>query len=466
MGLRINSNINSLIAIRHMSRAHDSQAKAIERIASGLRIHSAADDPSGLVISNMLLGQLAGISQGIENSERALNTIQTADSALGEVVNLLNEIRTSSLAAVGATPSIVAGEQAAVDSAISAIDRIAATTRFGDQHLLSGPSSLRTTSVGANIDKLELNSIQFYGASSFTYNISVTQQPYPERATLVNVGAGTSCQIEITGAKGSEIITVAGGTTIAQLVPAINGVRDLTGVYASGGAGYAEVMGSDSICKISKVGGDATFNPTPWAGVDIEISFNGSVYQGVGREVNIANPIFQGSVLFSRNVTTGTNTSFAVDNSGLNFQLGGEVNSADTLNVGLPNTRSRLLGIPEYSISGKTYGGFLDSIRSGATNDLYTNPENAVQIVDKALEEVLQYRAHMGGVAAFNIEPGINSLQTQFVEVSDAVSNIRDTDYAIETANLLRSQILLEAGVAVLSQATLVPTSVLDLIRI
>ena len=124
------------------------------------------------------------------------------------------------------------------------------------------------------------------------------------------------------------------------------------------------------------------------------------------------------------------------------------------------------MGTPEYSISGKTYGGFLNTVQSGGANDLYTNPENAVMIVDKALEEVLQSRAYLGGVASFNIEPGINSLQSQFVEVSDAVSSIRDTDYAIETANLLRAQILMEAGVAVLSQATLVPTSVLDLIRI
>ncbi|TET39278.1 MAG: hypothetical protein E3J72_01135 [Planctomycetota bacterium] len=468
MGLRINSNINSLIAIRNLGRAHASQRSAIERLSSGFRINRASDDPSGMLASNILLAQLGGIGQGIQNSQRALNTVQTADSALGEIVNLLNEIRTSALAAIGSTPNLIAGEQAMVDAGIAGISRIASTTRFGDRLLLNGQASINVTAKSPEITDLRLDSVRFYGASSLTFNISVTAGAGKAYQSAGNVGGAVTdvALLQVSGPRGTDVVTVNGGSSGAVVEAAVATVRANTGVYTQAGYLITEEVGSKASFRVQKIGGDAaaTFTTVEATGVDMEARVNGLSANAVGSKLTISAQNLQGTILMDRATLPGA-YSFMVANSGMNFQLGAYITGSDTYNIGLPHIRPEILGTPEYTVAGITYGGFLSDIKAGGASDLLSDPQSAVSIVDTALEEVLAYRAHLGGVAAYIIEPGISNLETQFVEISDAVSNIIDTDYAIETANLLRSQILLEAGIAVLGQATLVPTSVLDLLR-
>jgi len=415
-----------------------------------------------------MLGQLAGISQAMENSERALNTVQTADSALGEVVNLLNEIRMSALAAVGSTPDLIAAEQAMVDAAISSVNRIASTTRFGNQYLLDGQASIDVTTKSAAIVDLRLHSVQFYGATSLTFDVNVTAAAEQANVAVGNIGGAITDTVilEVSGPLGTGVVSIAGTTGPLGTATAIDSIRSTTGVYASGSTLLTEIYGLEAEISVKKIGGDAaaTFTDVGDTGVDIIATVNGSSVAGIGSELTVSLPNMQGKIFVNPTSGIGTYT-FTAKDSGLNFQLGSDVTNADSVNAAFPNVSSVALGSPEYTVGGVTLGGVLSSVKAGGGNDLSTNPENAVRIVNAALEEILSYRSHLGATAAYNIQPGIDFLQTQFIDVSDAISNIMDTDYATETSNLLRSQIMMEAGMAVLAQATLVPTSVLDLLR-
>ena len=173
MGLRINTNISSMRALR-MLRVNDrNQARSLERLSTGLRINRGADDPSGLVISEQLRSQVAALEQAVTNSQNAMNLINVADAALGEMSSLLVQIQDSIIFAQstgGATPQQIAAEQDAVDQAVAAIDRIASTTRFADRPLLNGNAEFQlSSSVPDFFDDVEVSSANFAASCSAAF---------------------------------------------------------------------------------------------------------------------------------------------------------------------------------------------------------------------------------------------------------------------------------------------------------
>ena len=149
MGLRINTNISSIRALRTLRENDRMQSRSLERLSTGLRINRGSDDPSGLVISEQLRSQIHALEQSVSNSQNASNLISVADAALGEVSTLLVQIQDSIVFAQntgGSTPDQIAAEQDAVDQAVAAIDRIASTTRFADRPLLNGNSEFQIAS--------------------------------------------------------------------------------------------------------------------------------------------------------------------------------------------------------------------------------------------------------------------------------------------------------------------------------
>src|SRR3954471_9618741 len=124
---RINTNVSSLVAQKSLSRSHDQLQQALTRLSTGLRINVGKDDPSGLIASEVLRSDIVSVQKGISNSERANQLIATADSALGQVSSLLNDIRglVSEAANTGAlSEDQIAANQLQIDSSLEAIDRI------------------------------------------------------------------------------------------------------------------------------------------------------------------------------------------------------------------------------------------------------------------------------------------------------------------------------------------------------
>jgi len=153
---RINTNVSSLTAQKSLARSNVSLQQALTRLSTGLRINTGKDDPAGLVASEMLRSDMVGVQRAISNSQRANQVIAAADSALGQVSALLNDIRglvTEAANAGAMSDDQIAANQLQINSSLDAINRIAQTTSFQGRKLLDGSLAFQTTA-GTNFDDI------------------------------------------------------------------------------------------------------------------------------------------------------------------------------------------------------------------------------------------------------------------------------------------------------------------------
>ncbi|UUO05836.1 flagellin [Blastopirellula sp. J2-11] len=233
---RINTNVSSLVAQKNLGRSNADLNTTLTRLSTGLRINSGKDDPAGLIASEALRSDITSVEKAITNSERANQLIATADSALGQVSSLLNDIRglISEAANTGAlSDEQIAANQLQIDSSLEAIDRIAQVTSFQGKRLLDGNLDFITQNVNSSaIEGLRIDQANFGTQSSIGVKVNVVQQA--TRGTL-NYGFGAVADdlvLEIGGANGTEAFNFAKGSTIEEIASAVNLVSDATGVEA------------------------------------------------------------------------------------------------------------------------------------------------------------------------------------------------------------------------------------------
>lgn len=495
MGLRINNNIPSAMAIRNLRLTDIRQIRNMERLSTGLRINRASDDPSGFVISEVLRGQLSSLRQAAENSTNAANLVSTAEAALNEINALLASIRESLVFALNSgstSPEQIAAEQSAVDFAIDAIKRIAGVTRFGTLQLLNGNSSATITSyTTSGIVGVQPLSVQFNPLlTSTSYEVVVLGVASQARGLLASSPAGGALAtsggpvtLRIRGPLGTEEIHLASGATGSQLAAAINLLRGNLGIYASGGYMYTETFGSDQSISIQQIGGTGVWlqpgflaagNVFYSTGTDAVATIAGSPASARGNQLQVVTTFFTGTVLLNPatnqdplNPSGGTGTyRFSIANdSGLLFQFGPNATANDQRILSLPNVAPSALGTKAVKIGGMWYGGLLPTVQSGGENDLFTNPANGLRVVDTAIAQISNARAYLGAFVAQTIEPHIRSLNVAIENLSASESSIRDLDFAEAVAEMTRNQILFQSGVSVLAQANLIPQAVLRLLQ-
>src|ERR687897_3131520 len=151
---RINTNVASLTAQRGLARTQKQLDSTLQRLSSGLRINRGADDPAGLIASEGLRSEISGITQAIDNSQRASNVIATTEGALGEVASLLLNIKDLIIEAANSgalSPDEVAANQLQIDSAVESITRISNTTTFAGLHLLNGSLDYLTSGIDTGV---------------------------------------------------------------------------------------------------------------------------------------------------------------------------------------------------------------------------------------------------------------------------------------------------------------------------
>lgn len=186
---RINTNVSSLVAQKSLGRSNAALEQALTRLSTGLRINTGKDDPAGLIASENLRSDITSIQKAIGNTDRANQVIATADSALGQVSGLLNDIR--GLVTEAANDGALSAEQIAanqlqIDSSLEALNRIAQTVTFQGRKLLDGSLDF-LTSAGANFS--QLGDLQIDQA-----NLGATGQV----SVSINVAtAATQAQIDI-----------------------------------------------------------------------------------------------------------------------------------------------------------------------------------------------------------------------------------------------------------------------------
>ncbi len=267
MGMVITNNISALNTQRWLNTNNSAMSSSLEKLSSGYRINTAADDPSGLVISEKLRAQNAGLEQAVENTNEAMNVIGIAEGALTEINSILSTMRELALHAAndGVTSSDqIEADQAEMDSAIQTIDRIANTTKYSDEYLLNGNQSLTydvTTTVDSTTDEslldVGLTQVnQIYSSDDFTISISFggensdgtanttvsAQRAYLEVSKGLNEDTEydsdtnlltANQEFVISGADGSKSFSFTEGTSLGDIVTTINSVADSTGVNAT-----------------------------------------------------------------------------------------------------------------------------------------------------------------------------------------------------------------------------------------
>ncbi|HRA88238.1 MAG TPA: flagellin hook IN motif-containing protein, partial [Planctomycetaceae bacterium] len=239
MGLSIANNVTSLNAQHNLNRASMNVSKSVERLSSGLKINRGADGPAALVISEKQRAQIAGLNQAIDNSEKAVSVVQTAEGALNEINSLLVKVR--SLAIDSANSGVnddeaLAANQAEISNVLDTIDRIATNTQFGSKKLLDGSASAATTGVATDSDVS--NIVATSATKSGSYDVNVTTAAEKAKVTGSATGVSGTAKLSgeetltVTGSVGTASVTLAAGLTQSGVIDAINAKTDETGVVA------------------------------------------------------------------------------------------------------------------------------------------------------------------------------------------------------------------------------------------
>src|SRR3712207_4258118 len=193
---RINTNVSSLIAQRVLRKNNDSVNKSLERLSTGLRINKGADDPAGLIASENLRLEKAGIAQAIDNAERASNIIGTAEGGLTEVSSLLTELQQLVSQAAntgGLSDEELAANQLQVDSILGTINRIAGSTAFQGAKLLNGNYAYATSSTATSaFGSLQINAANLPANATQSVVVQVTNSATLGKLTFSGAGTGVS----------------------------------------------------------------------------------------------------------------------------------------------------------------------------------------------------------------------------------------------------------------------------------
>ena len=469
---RINTNVSALTAQRGLQRSQQALGSTLERLSTGLRINRGADDPAGLIASENLRSEISGIKQAIDNSQRASNVIGTAEASLSEVASLLLNVKGLVVEAANAgalSRAEVEANQLQVDSAIESITRISNTTTFAGLRLIDGSLDYITSGPGTTsaFSSLQINQANFGSSDFIPVNVEVISSAQQAQLNFVGAAVSTTVTLELTGVEGVETLTFASGTGAIAIADAINRISDVTGVKATGSAtGVALTStGFGSRQFISVKAQQGNFNTIDLdgnarsrdIGRDATATVNGALTVADGLDVTLNTSTLDLELTLDANFGLGQK-SFAITGGGALFQLGSKVTANQQVNIGIQSVAASKLG--DQTI------GFLNDVISGGKSSLIGGKSaDASRIIEKAIQQVAVQRGRLGAFEKNTLETNKDSLQIALENVTASESSIRDADFAIETAQLTRNQILTQAGTSVLATANSTPQQVLSLLR-
>jgi flagellin len=480
---RINTNVASLAAQRGLAKSQASLNDTLAHLSSGLRINRGADDPAGLIASENLRSEISGINQAVDNSSRASNVISTAEGALSEVASLLLNVKSLIVQAANSgaiSDDEIKANQLQIDSAVDSITRISNTTSFAGLKLLNGNLDYITSGVNnSQVSKLQLSQVNFGLSPSVPVNVDVLTSAKTAQLQFATSQIGNAVTLEIRGNEGVTTIPIPAGTHASAIAAAVNGTSQTTGVNASlinpanalsginfNSAGY----GSKSFVTVTAQGAGsfqvkdrANSIVQRTAGGDAVATINGTLTTGDGRNLQLNTSTLNLQLTLDKSFGTGQ-TSFAVTGGGALFQLGAQVTANQQINIGVQSIAANHLGDSET--------GFLNDLQTGGSaalvggnGSLSQHTQDASGIIELAINQIAVLRGRLGAFEKNVLNTNSNSLGVALENVTASESSIRDADFAAETANLTRTQILTQAGTSVLATANSTPQSVLSLLQ-
>jgi flagellin len=416
--MTINTNVVSTNAQRNLGLSASTLGTSMQRLSSGLRVNSAKDDAAGLAIAERMSAAAKGLAVASRNANDGISLAQTAEGALGKVGDMLQRMRELAVQASNATNSD--SDRRALQSEVAQlgadIDRVAKTSAFNGRKLLDGSFAGGVFQVGANAgDNITvggLGNTTAAGLSNVSYGDKTatpamgTQDSYAALAATVSPAAAVFA-ITVAGVNGIDLGPLEQASSneerLGQVVVAINAKTADTGVTA--------FLEKDS------------------AG---------------GYTLNVK--------------------SEKLDTSGVPLKV--DFTGLDTVTKGQSATPAQLLAATDLDIDPATAADIQQNVRGIDSVDISTQSSAwvALKKIDDALDQVNAVRGQLGALQT-RFEKSIENSDIMGENITAARGRIVDADFARETANLSRTQILQQAGTAMVSQANQLPQSVLSLLK-
>ena len=503
MGTMINTNVSSLIAQGSLKANDVKLSTAMQRLSTGLRINSAADDAAGLAIGNRMTTDIRGFAAAVKNANDGISLLQTAEGSLASVTDSLQRIR--ELAVQAASDSYSASDRSSLNGEasqmVNEIDRVATNSKFNNVAILDGTYVAKTIQLGA------------YNSAADQLSVSLGSA----RSTALGVGTGSSYATSVPG--GSNFT----GTALAAGVMTINGfnigaaLSDGVSNTANTTSGIAVANAINASSAQTKV--SASVGPTVVAGTTItagaqtaigagDIKINGvalgaldATTDAISRGGNVAGAVNAvsaqtgvtatfntgtGAVALTaadgRNITVSFNGNAATITSaktGITAGTGGgtagtwadttvrssvKLSSTDGAGIAVGGNAAAVLAATgltaQYSAATATPGTAVSSLDLSSV----LGAQNAISTIDQAIGQVNTLRATLGAYSN-RLNSAVSNLQIGGQNLSAARSRVMDTDYAVETTSLARSQIIAQAATAMLAQANQSSQTVLALLK-
>lgn len=487
MALSVVTNISSLNAQRNLTKSGDGLATSMQRLSSGMRINSAKDDAAGMQIANRLTSQVNGLGVAQRNANDGISMAQTAEGAMQESSNILQRMR--DLALQSANGSNSASDRDSLQKEIGALQqeltRIAETTKFGATSLLDGSFGTKQFQVGANANETinvtlgnmaadaigahqikgagtaaAANSVGDVEASLLAANMGTTGDTWNINGTDVTFSSGSGAsQIaadindESTGVTAEAVLTTRIQGLSASDAGIFNiykegSIEDTFDLASYGGdmerltedlqaAGYNAVFDQD----LNSGAGGIDVTATDIDGFEVTASAAGTIQMGPAGGLLTSGA---GALSHSAELHLSSAEKIGISGTTVNEILGQGFNGNNIASAG---GTSALNSVEDIDISGVTAA----------------NSQAAIEVIDAALSQIDENRADLGAVQN-RFTHTISNLANVQENVSASRSRIQDTDFAKETAEMTKNQILQQAGTSILSQANQIPQAAISLL--
>ena len=507
----INTNISAVAAQNSLRTSGLNQTTAMERLSSGVRINSAKDDAAGLAISTRMTANIRGLAAAIRNANDGISLTQTAEGSLASIGDNLQRIR--ELAVQSANSSNNATDRAALHAEasqlVSEIDRIAANATFNGIKLLDGSYQDQALQVGSgneandrisiSIASAKSSSLGVGGGSSYSTIVNGGTAPTAVGATALLSGALALNGFVVGAASTDGVSSTGSDSSGIAVAAAINAVSGQSGVMASVQktvtAGTAVGATAATGFGVTLAAGAVSINGVSIGQIDSATSAVGRAAQmaaainaksgqtGVIAEFSTSDGAVKLTATDGRNIAIdvkSTATAISSAMTGLSHTVGTTSGAAVTTvtrsSVKLSSSNATgitvegltaaglaaagLTGVTSYTAATATAGAGVSTVDLTTA----TGSQTALSTLDKAINTITDARASMGAYQN-RLNASIANLETSSMNLQASRSRILDTDYAKETTNLAKSQILQQAATAMLAQANQSAQSVLSLLK-
>jgi flagellin len=431
----INTNTSSMIARDAIQRNDRAMSSAMERLSTGSRINSAKDDAAGLAISDRMAAQVSGLNMAVRNANDAISMLQTAEGATKEITNMLGRMRELSVQAASGTYTDT--DRTALNlefqALLSEIERIADNTEWNGEKILAGTSA--TVDTAAAETALSKN-IQLGASSGQTMTLSLNSwQPTVQVDSSMSAASGTAR----TGVddRTSEVSTVtfvdmADGETLSIGGITITADGAITAAeLATYFEQYSAAADYGTAKSITEAAGTSTITGT-WSGFTVADGGSATTVAITNGGRSDLNPL----------TVTGTASG-----------TGADVKITATGVAGVDNAGAFGQGV-------LYYGAGVTAISISSVG----GASQAVSELDLAINGAAAERAKYGAYMS-RLQHASDNLANIATNTSASLSQIADADYAVETTELARTQIISQASTAMLAQANQVKQTVLALLQ-